>query len=200
MSLRTEQTEQLKDAAKVPVNISVRPTLRTRLWVPISFFVFLNSLFLFTLSRQLYEQWTATKASSNLPSETMLAQSEARQLVNVMARSQQVYYLKHNEFSTNLRDLHGDIQPDTARYFYRTFTYPDRQGLVMVAAIPRHAGYKTYLGFVNVLKATGIHDTITEATLCESREARPLLRRLPKQVPNSGIVSCPLGFVAAPMI
>jgi hypothetical protein len=188
MSLRTERTEKLKY------------TNLTALLLPTSLFVVLNAVFIVIVSRPLSLQFPATKASPIVNSGVVIAQAEARQIVNVMTRSQQAYYLKHGKFSTALSDLNLDVQPDTSLYFYRTFTYRDQQGLVMVAAVPRHQGFKTYVGFVNVLRTTGIRSTTTEATLCESREAKPLLRRLPKTVPNSGIVPCPSGFVSTPMI
>jgi len=188
MSLRAERNEKLKYT-----------TLAAAI-VPTSLFVVLNALFLATLSRPLSWQFPTATVSPDLPTDLVIAQSEARQAVNVMTRSQQAYYLKHRQFSVAVSDLNLDVKPDASRYFYRTFTYRDRQGLVMVAAIPRHNGFKTYVGFVNVLRTTGIHNTVTEATLCESREAKPLLRRLPTIVPNSGIVPCPSGFVSTPMI
>ncbi|MDW8203354.1 MAG: type IV pilin-like G/H family protein [Cyanobacteriota bacterium SKYGB_h_bin112] len=192
MSLRTAKHDKLKAA-----------TLGTVL-LPIALVMIVNGLFLAVL----VYRWSWNRSTTAIPahnrrevsSDVAIAQAKARHVVNIMTRSQQAYYRRHGQFSTDLKDLNLPREAESDLYFYRTFTYRDRQGLVMVAAVPKHTGFKTYVGFVNVLKVDGLHSTLTEATLCESREAKPLLRRLPTRVPTSGVVSCPTGFVNAPMI
>lgn len=192
MSLRTAKHDKLKEV-----------TLGTVL-LPIVLVMVVNGMFLSALMHG----WLWNRSTTETPgrnrrevsSDVAIAQAKARHVVNIMTRSQQAYYLRHGQFSVSLEDLNLPSGADSDLYFYRTFTYRDRQGLVMVAAVPKHIGFKTYVGFVNVLKIDGLYNTLTEATLCESREAKPLLRRLPTKVPTSGIVSCPTGFVTTPMI
>jgi len=121
-------------------------------------------------------------------------QAEAKQYVASMMRAEQAHYLEKGTFSNNLNDLGLGIKPETKNYRYRIFLYRDRAKAAMLAGIPKKAGIKTYIGFVNVAKIPGNNELTTITTLCESNEARPLLPKMPSSFPNAGAAECPTGF------
>ena len=122
------------------------------------------------------------------------ARREARNKVGAMNRAQQAYYLEKGMFATKLSDLALGIEPESEQYSYRVFASRDRKKLTMVAAVPKVQGIKTYVGFVNVVVLPK-NEAMTLATLCESKEAKPLLPDTPKNSPNQTAIACPNGFV-----
>jgi uncharacterized protein YjbI with pentapeptide repeats len=122
------------------------------------------------------------------------ARREARDRVGAMNRAQQAYYLEKGMFAIKLSDLALGIEPESEQYSYRVFASRDRKKLTMVAAVPKVQGIKTYVGFVNVVVLPK-DEAMTLATLCESKEAKPLLPDTPKNSPNKTAIVCPNGFV-----
>lgn len=121
-------------------------------------------------------------------------QAEAKQYVGSMNRAQQAYYLERGRFSRTIPELGLGIRTETENYLYRVFTYADRKRATMTAGVPRKAGLKSYIGFVNVARNSN-NEEITIATVCESVEPKPLLPKLPATVPARAGVACPSGFV-----
>lgn len=109
-----------------------------------------------------------------------------------MVRSQQAYYLKHDRFALTLKDLQLGIPAESEHYSYRVFAPGKRDQLIVVAAVPKHEGLKTYLGFVNVGRVSQKIRTFTQ--FCESEAGKPLLPKLPTTAPRDRALSCPTGF------
>ncbi|UBF25928.1 pentapeptide repeat-containing protein [Kovacikia minuta CCNUW1] len=126
--------------------------------------------------------------------ESAPAQSEAKQYVGSMMRAEQAYYLEKERFTANLADLGIGIKPETRSYLYRIFLYRDRTKAVMVAAVPKQKGLKSYMAFVSVAKTSQFNELSTFATLCESEAATPLLPKMPATFPAVGAAACPSGF------
>lgn len=130
------------------------------------------------------------------------AEQTAKSTVGSMNRAQQAYYLENSRFAQTIAELGIGVAPDSDFYSYRIFTYPDRQKAVMLAAVPKKNGFKTYIGWVNIVRTTfkvsGKTDVelTSVAVLCESEVAKPLLPRLPATVPQTGPMTCPAEFRA----
>lgn len=131
---------------------------------------------------------------TNEDAQAVPAQAEALQALGAVNRAQQAYYLEFGRFSATFRELQLGIRADTEFYLYRVFTYANRQGAVMNAAVPRNRGFKTYLGFVSLSRDGSTGEQTTVVTICESIEAKPRLPKLPTMLPQSGAVPCPAGF------
>lgn len=121
------------------------------------------------------------------------AQQKAKSITGAINRAQQAYFLEKEKFANNLLDLGLGIKPESDAYQYRIF-YHDRKQAVMVAAIPKSNGLKTYIGLVNLGKVASTNEETTFTTLCESEQAKPLLPKLPTKLPQQGPISCPSGF------
>jgi hypothetical protein len=121
-------------------------------------------------------------------------QQAAKTVTGSMMRAQQAYFLEKDKFTNNWDELGLGIKPESDAYQYRIFSYRDPKKVVMVAAIPKSTGLKTYVGLVNVNKVTSTNEITTFATLCESKPAKPLLPKFPAQIPQQGPMSCPSGF------
>ncbi len=130
---------------------------------------------------------------SDVEAKASPAQQDARRYLGSMNRAQQAYLLENSRFSSTLQDLGLGIPADTEYYSYRVFTYANRRGAVMNAAIPRNGGFKTYLGFVNTI-TTPAGEGVSITTICESVDAKPLLPKLPTSLPTTSAVPCPAGF------
>lgn len=129
-----------------------------------------------------------------LEMQAVPAQTDARQYVGSMSRAQQAYYLEYSKFALQLPELGLGIKSDTDFYQYRIFAYRDRTKAVMVAAIPKKKGFKTYVGIVNTGREKQSNSVLTFATQCESQQAVPLIPKMPAALPSTGAAGCPSGF------
>lgn len=120
-------------------------------------------------------------------------QSQARQWVGSMNRSQQAHFLEKNVFAKTLDQLYLGIKPETDSYLYRIFVQ-GKGDRVVNAGIAKQDGLKSYIGFVRLSKRAGTNETTTMATLCESQQPtkmlppRDALQRLSDNAP------CPPGY------
>jgi uncharacterized protein YjbI with pentapeptide repeats len=134
--------------------------------------------------------------------ETFQNETDARQKeveaqvvpnMRAMMRAQQAYLLEHTKFATKVDELQLGLK-DSEQYAYRVFSQGDRTRLAAVAAVPKTAGFRTYIGLVSTSR--GSRETVSMTRLCVSQEAKPVLPKLPLNVPNSQPPACPTGFQA----
>ncbi|KAM3112530.1 pentapeptide repeat-containing protein [Phormidesmis sp. 146-33] len=121
------------------------------------------------------------------------ASPEVKQYMGSLMRSQQAYYLENNRFAAKLEDLRINVPAETEKYAYRIFSTSDRTRLTMVAAVPKVKELKTYIGLVNVGGRS--QEMVTLTNLCESKEAKPILPKMPKAVNQARPMNCPAEFV-----
>ena len=118
---------------------------------------------------------------------------QARSLVSAMMRGQQAYLLEQNQFALKPSDLRISEVQDSEHYAYRIFAPGKRSEMIVVAAVPKMEGMKTFLGFVSVLRRKG-QEGQTVTRLCESQEAKPVLPKFPTTAPANQAIACPAGF------
>jgi type IV pilus assembly protein PilA len=102
-------------------------------------------------------------------------QSEARQYVGSMNRTQQAYYLEKDVFANNasIGDLGLGIATSTANYGYSIRGGGVGASTVTNAASAQKAGsasIKAYVGGVSIGQQTGTGEATTLATLCEANK------------------------------
>ncbi|MFB2771710.1 type IV pilin-like G/H family protein [Pelatocladus sp. BLCC-F211] len=94
-------------------------------------------------------------------------QSEARNYVGTVNRSQQAYFLEYQKFATNLSELQVGIKSQTDNYLYTVTS-----GLSAVGAFTGTAyknALKSYYGVVGTTTAaTATSESLTLAIACES--------------------------------
>ncbi len=119
-------------------------------------------------------------------------QSEAKQYVGSLMRSQQAHFLEHDRFTSIPTDLSGRIASDSKDYTYAI----EAQGNTAIAkASAKHGGLKSYTSTVFVLKPEGSDEATTEGVICESKgntksapDAAELVENKPKCAKNSEAV------------
>ncbi|MDY7013645.1 MAG: type IV pilin-like G/H family protein, partial [Cyanobacteriota bacterium] len=76
----------------------------------------------------------------------VVLQSQAKRNLGSMNRAQQAYYIEHEQFATVLDDLGIGIPADTEFYRFEILPQPDRAQSVMMVAIAKIEGLKSYTG------------------------------------------------------
>jgi len=98
-------------------------------------------------------------------------QSEAKQYVGSMNRSQQAYYLEKNSFTNSIGDLGLGIKTQTQNYKYSIdrvaegSTFVSNQAQLVLATAP----LKAYIGGVSVGTVAVTSEATTLAVLCEGK-------------------------------
>lgn len=95
-------------------------------------------------------------------------ESEAKQYVGSINRSQQAYYLEKNTFSWQIEDLGLGIKTETSNYHYQ-ITVAEKERAVAVGTA-KTGGLKSYTGGVFVTRDSSGSAT-TVAILCQSEHA-----------------------------
>jgi type IV pilus assembly protein PilA len=126
-------------------------------------------------------------------------QSEARQYVGSLMRSQQAYYLEKSAFTTDIDLLGKPIASQTENYKYpMTVTGKGTTTeTVVIDGESLKAALKPYVGGVALSKVTATSEATTSALLCENNA--PLVGKAPP-VTQEGITgspqACPGGTTA----
>ena len=98
-------------------------------------------------------------------------QSEAKQYVGSLMRSQQAYYLEKSEFTTDIDKLGKPVASDTDNYKYpMTLNGTD---VVNITGLSKKAPIKSYIGGVALVKITSTSEATTGALLCENNAPGP---------------------------
>jgi type IV pilus assembly protein PilA len=116
-------------------------------------------------------------------------QSEAKQYVGSLVRSQQAYFLEEKKFATTFEALGKPVGTDTVNYLYKIQPIPGVRPAVLIQGIPKKSALKGYLGVVAVNKNT------TEILICESQKATTALPTptIPSKPENP--LACPAGML-----
>ena len=102
-------------------------------------------------------------------------QSEAKQYVGTLMRSQQAYYLEKSAFATNIDALGRPVVSQTDNYTYEPMDITDKAGAtetVNIHAESRKPALKAYVGGVTLLKVQVTSEATTGALLCEAKEPK----------------------------
>ncbi|MBM0743902.1 type IV pilin-like G/H family protein [Phormidium sp. CLA17] len=130
-------------------------------------------------------------------------QSEAKQYIGSMNRSEQAFFLETDRFTTSLNALGFGIKPETENYRYRIFLLhnpranrPEFKKAVWSIALPKKPNLKSYAGVVWVTNITKTNEGTTATILCESNQPTAQIPPAPTfQVGENGLeANCPKGF------
>lgn len=117
---------------------------------------------------------------------------EARVNIGAMSRAQQAYFLENNKFARDIRDLGIGIDSETDDYRYRIVPQGNQTQRVMMNAIAKRPGLKSYTSAVFVIKRR--NESLTVTGICETNSnssTPPAMPILPRS--GSTEVQCPAG-------
>lgn len=97
-------------------------------------------------------------------------QAEAKQYVGSMNRTQQSYFLEKSEFTTDVVALGIGIKTDTENYTYEIKS-DDVGKDATNNGVSKKDVLKSYAGIAHSEPGTGGSESLTIATLCESKDA-----------------------------
>jgi type IV pilus assembly protein PilA len=121
---------------------------------------------------------------------TRARQSEGRQYVTAMLRSQAAFYLENTKFSGNFQELGNPIKASTSSYRYK-IAQPGSD-FVQINAIPQIKGLKAYIGFI--ISETADHKNMrTLLMLCASNGSDSYIPRLSSSSRN---MQCASGYTS----
>jgi type IV pilus assembly protein PilA len=124
-------------------------------------------------------------------------QSEAKQYVGAIVRSEQAYFLENDKFTSNLADLKLPIDAENRNYSYTIKLLPGKQqSLVMVQAKSNFPALKSYVGAARVVEQLG--EKTTAGIVCETAIASTLAPPFVLPVRLSDPLVCPATTVAVP--
>jgi len=100
-------------------------------------------------------------------------QSEAKQYIGSMNRSQQAYFLENNAFATQeeFADLGLGVQTETTNYKYYIAASNPQDNATSIAQQNENNALKAYLGAVALGTVEGTGEATTIAILCEAKKA-----------------------------
>jgi uncharacterized protein YjbI with pentapeptide repeats len=131
------------------------------------------------------------------------ARQEVRPKLGRLARSQQSYFAEKSQFATKLTDLNffGDkVEPETDQYSYRLFSRKNPH-VSMAIALPKVQGLKTFLQILSAnpkapkKRNRWSSDNSAFVRICESKEPKAILPKLPTTAPKNQAAACPDGFI-----
>ena len=104
-------------------------------------------------------------------------QSEAKQYVGTLMRSQQAYYLEKAAFATDIDALGRPIVEKTENYDYKMADGDIADATGPTATVNMHGAslkpaLKSYVGGVALAKVTATSEATTGALLCEAKEPK----------------------------
>lgn len=98
-------------------------------------------------------------------------QSEGKQYVGTLMRSQQAFYLEEAAFATDINALGRPVVSETENYKYEPINITDGSGptaTVNIHGESRKPALKSYVGGVTLLKVAVTSEATTGALLCEA--------------------------------
>lgn len=119
-------------------------------------------------------------------------QPDARTNIGAMTRAQQAYFLEYNKFARDIKDLGVGIDPETDDYRYRIVPQANQSQRVMMNAIAKRPGLKSYTSAVFVVKKK--NESLTVTGICETNSPSstpPAMPILPKS--GSTDIQCSAG-------
>lgn len=99
-------------------------------------------------------------------------QSEAKQYVGALMRSQQAYYLEKSAFTSDHNQLAKPVSSQTDNYKYpmTPTNTTDTTAFVLVDGVSQKAALKSYQGGVALALVTDTSEATTTALLCEAKQ------------------------------
>lgn len=95
-------------------------------------------------------------------------QSEAKQYVGTVTRTQQSYYMENNRFGGTLQDMSNPIASETTNYNYNVTLAATNATQVVNTGTSKTAALRSYAGSVFVVTNATTSETNTVAVVCES--------------------------------
>jgi Tfp pilus assembly protein PilE len=101
-------------------------------------------------------------------------------LVN-LNQAQQLYYTQHGKFAASIAQMSVGIDPNTKDFRYQTLPLGNQTQMVMMNAIAKRPGVKSYTGAVSAIRTSRGSTTVT--IICETASpsskppARPIRNR-----------------------
>ncbi|HEY9906784.1 MAG TPA: type IV pilin-like G/H family protein [Thermosynechococcaceae cyanobacterium] len=100
-------------------------------------------------------------------------ESEAKQYVGSMNRTQQAYLLENNVFASEISLLGLGISTDTNNYTYKTERAGDGKSFATNVSYPKTTNLlRSHTGGVKVFTKTATQETTSTAILCQSKQPK----------------------------
>ena len=96
-------------------------------------------------------------------------QSESKQYVGTLNRTQQAYYLEKSKFASGLTELANPVPTGTENYNYTFSAVTSTSTNVINYGTSKAAALKSYNGMVSISVVTAASDATTTAVLCEAK-------------------------------
>ncbi len=117
-------------------------------------------------------------------------QSEAKQYVGTLNRTQQAYYLEKSRFSSDFNGLANPVPETTTNYDYKLTPVTSASTNVVNYGNSKAAALKSYNGMVAISIVSNASDATTTAVLCEANTPKIGALADPK-VPTAGTAEQP---------
>ncbi|MEX0271044.1 type IV pilin-like G/H family protein [Leptolyngbyaceae cyanobacterium UHCC 1019] len=118
--------------------------------------------------------------------------AEPRQHVGTMLRAEQAYFLEYRKFTPSLNELQVGIPSESTNYRYALTLQDGSPQPVMITAVPKKPGLRSYTGVV-FANGTGQAD-MTVTQICETKQPSPTPPVMPIAPQNiSEPIPCPPG-------
>jgi type IV pilus assembly protein PilA len=128
-------------------------------------------------------------------------QSEARQYVGALVRSQQAHYLENSEFASDIAEMGAPVASDTTNYEYKMTA--DNKAAASANAIvngtSKKDALKSYVGGVFLGVVTATSEATTSAIVCENKApgktaaGSPTAPKKAGEAPECATTTIPLG-------
>jgi type IV pilus assembly protein PilA len=122
-------------------------------------------------------------------------QSEAKQYVGAIVRSQQAYFLENSAFASDLNNLSKVVKEQTGNYSYSipvTDIVSGASGSVSIYGTPQTGkdALKAYSGKVQLAKVAVTSDATTYGAVCEATSPGVTKLTAPTITTDTGAVTC----------
>ena len=104
---------------------------------------------------------------------TKTKQAEPKQYVGTMVRSEQAYFLEHGKFTLSLNELQVDIPLESTDYRYALTLQDGSPQAVMITAVPKKPGLKSYTGVVFANGTGQAATSVVQICLTEQPSSTP---------------------------
>ncbi len=122
-------------------------------------------------------------------------QAEPKAYVGMMVRSEQAYFLEQGKFTSSLNELQVGIPSESTDYRYALTLQDGSPQPVMITAVPKKSGLKSYTGVVFVSEVN--QEASTVGQICETEQPSPTPPVMPIAPQNiSKPILCPPGSQA----
>ena len=131
------------------------------------------------------------------PDDANKSQPESLQMITLMNRSQQAYFLANGKFAKTIEDLQIGIKSESEDYVYRIIPQGKGNQSIVHTATAKKPDLKSYTGIVFTIKVKG--KPSLDAAICETIKPTskpPAIPKIPTKV--SQPVKCPSGSILLP--